>query len=53
MRVLLLFHFFKFIIYECNKVLLIIVISLIKYVFDIAIKRINFHLQYNILIVKL
>ena len=53
MRILLFFYFFKFIIHKRNEMLLIIVISLIKHVFGIAIKRINFHLQHNILIIML
>ena len=53
MRVLLLFYFFKLIIYKYNKMSLIIVAFLIKHVFDVAIKRIDFHLQHNILIIML
>ena len=53
MRVSLFFRFFELIIYKRNEMLLIIVVSLIKHVFDVAIKRINFHLQRNTLIVML
>ena len=53
MRVSSFFCFFKFIIHERNEMSLIIVVSLIKHVFDIAIKRIDFHLQRNISIVML
>ena len=52
-RVSSLFCSFKFVIHERNKILLIIIVFLIKYVFDVAIKRINLHLQRNILIVIL
>ena len=51
MRVLLFFYFSKSIIYKRNEILLIIVVSLIKYVFNIAIKRIDFYLQRSILII--
>ena len=53
MRVSSFFCFFEFIIYECNEMSLIIVTSLIKHVFDVAIKRIDFHLQRNTSIVML
>ena len=53
MRILSFFYFFKFIIHERNEISLIIIISLIKHVFDVTIKRINFHLQRNILIIML
>ena len=53
MRILSLFCFLKFIIHERNKMLLIIVIFLIKHVFDFAIKRVDFHLQRNISIIML
>ena len=47
MRVSLLFYFFEFVIHERNEISLIIVVFLIKHVFNIAIKRIDFHLQRN------
>ena len=53
MRISLFFYSFKFVIHERNEMSLIIVISLIKHVFDVAIKRIDFHLQRNTLIVML
>ena len=53
MRILSFFYFYKLIIYKRNKMLLTIVIFLIKHVFDVAIKRINFYLQRNILIIIL
>ena len=53
MRILSFFYFFEFIIYERNEVLLIIVVFLIKYVFDVAFKRIDFYLQRNTSIVIL
>ena len=49
----LFFCFFKFVIHERNEMLLIIIIFLIKHVFDVVMKRINFHLQRNISIVML
>ena len=53
MRISSFFCFFKFVIHKRNKMLLIIIIFLIKHVFGVAIKRIDFHLQRNILIVML
>ena len=53
MCILLFLYFLKFVIHKRNKILLIIIIFLIKHVFDVAIKRINFHLQHNILIIIL
>ena len=53
MRVSSFFCFFKFIIHERNEMLLIIIVSLIKHVFDVAIKRIDLHLQRNISIIML
>ena len=53
MRILSLFCFFKLVIYKRNKMLLIIVVFLIKHVFDVAIKHIDFHLQRNTSIVIL
>ena len=40
----LFFYFFKLIIHKRNKILLIIVVFLIKHVFDVAIERINLQL---------
>ena len=51
--ILSLFCFFKLIIYKRNEMLLIIAAFLIKHVFDVVIKHIDFHLQCNILIVML
>ena len=48
-----LFCFFKFVTHERNKMLLIIIASLIKHVSDITIKRIDLHLQRNTSIVML
>ena len=53
MRILSFFYFLEFIIHEHNKMSLIIVVFLIKHAFDVAIKRIDFHLQRNILIIML
>ena len=53
MRISSFFYFFKFVIHERNEMSLIIVVFLIKYVFGVAIKRINLHLQRNISIVML
>ena len=53
MRVSSFFYFLKFIIHERNEMLLIIIVFLIKHVFDAAIKRIDFYLQRNISIVIL
>ena len=53
MRILLFYYFFEFVIYKCNEILLIIIIFLIKHAFDVAIKRIDFHLQRNISIIIL
>ena len=53
MRILLFFYFFKFVIHERNEMFLIIMNFLIKHAFDIIIKRIDFYLQHNILIVIL
>ena len=47
------FCFLEFIIHERNEISLIIIVFLIKHVFDVAIKRIDFYLQRNILIVML
>ena len=44
MRILSLFYFFELIIYKRNEILLIIVVFLIKHVFDVAIKRIDLYL---------
>ena len=44
MRVSSLFYFFEFIIHERNKILLIIIIFLIKHIFDVAIKHIDLYL---------
>ena len=53
MCISLFFCFFELVIHKHNKMSLIIVISLIKHAFDVAIKRIDFHLQRNILIIIL
>ena len=53
MRISSFFCFLEFVIHERNEMLLIIVVFLIKHVFDAAIKRIDFHLQRNTLIVML
>ena len=53
MRISSLFCFFEFVIHERNEMLLIIVVFLIKHVFDVAIKRIDLHLQRNTSIVML
>ena len=53
MRILLFFYFVKSIVHEYNEILLIIVVFLIEYVFNVTIKRIDFHLQRNTLIVIL
>ena len=53
MRISSFFYFLEFVIHKRNKMLLIIVISLIKHAFDVAIKRIDLHLQRNISIVML
>ena len=44
MRISSFFCFFEFIIHERNEISLIIIVFLIKHVFDVAIKRIDFHL---------
>ena len=53
MRISLFFYFLEFIIHKRNEILLIIIIFLIKHVFDVAMKRINLHLQRNTSIVML
>ena len=53
MYISLLFYFFEIIIYKRNEILLIIAVFLIKYVIDIAIKCVDFHLQHNISIIIL
>ena len=53
MRISSFFYFLEFVIHERNKMLLIIIIFLIKHVFDVVIKRIDLHLQRNTLIVML
>ena len=53
MRISSFFYFLEFVIHKRNKILLIIVVFLIKHVFGVAIKRIDFHLQRNTLIVML
>ena len=53
MRISSIFYFLEFVIHERNEMLLIIVISLIKHVFDVAIKHINLHLQRNTSIIIL
>ena len=53
MRISSFFYFFEFVIHKRNEMSLIIIIFLIKHVFDAAIKRIDFHLQRNTSIVIL
>ena len=44
MRISSLFYFLEFIIHKRNEISLIIIVFLIKHVFGVAIKRIDFHL---------